>query len=403
MRIGMILDESFPPDPRVENEALSLISGGNEVFLFCLDYSHLEAVTEKVNGIHVKRQRLPRILYRLSALAYTFPVYHLLLKTRIHRFILDNKIQAVHIHDMRIARSVFWVTRKLNIPVVLDLHENRPEIMKYYGFVNSLLGKLLIYPSVWKKFEYKYIREARKVIVVTEEAKEYYLKETKVKQDKFSVLPNTVRKEFYTNYKVQKEIIEKYAHHFVVLYLGDTGFRRGLATAIESLKYLVKLIPEIKIVVVGSSDNDSFLRRLVLTTNVEDYVDFAGWVDVSLFPSYIMASQVGICPIHQNIHHNTTYANKIFQSLAFGRPVVVSNCEAQMNIVSKYNLGLVFKDRDAKDFADKILRLYTDKVLYQELSRNGETAIKKKLNWDNNKNVLSDLYENLGKKPNQKG
>jgi glycosyltransferase involved in cell wall biosynthesis len=323
--------------------------------LFCLDYTQSKAVTEKVNGINVRREHLPGILYRLSALAYTFPAYHLLLKKRIYRFIRDNKIQAVHIHDMRIARSVFWVTRKLHIPTVLDLHENRPEIMKYYGFVNSLLGNLLIYPSVWKKFEYKYIREARKVIVVTEEAKEYYLRETKVKQNKISVLPNTVRKEFYTNYKVHKSIIEKYTHYFVVLYLGDTGFRRGLTTAIESLKYLVKLIPEIKIVVVGTSDNDSFLRRLVGTLNVEDYVDFEGWVDVSLFPSYILASQIGICPIHQNIHHNTTYANKIFQSLAFGKPVVVSDCRAQMNIVKKYNFGLVFKDRDAKDFADKIV------------------------------------------------
>ena len=36
MRIGMILDKTFPPDPRVENEAVTLINHGFEVFLFCL-------------------------------------------------------------------------------------------------------------------------------------------------------------------------------------------------------------------------------------------------------------------------------------------------------------------------------------------------------------------------------
>ena len=32
----MILDAVFPPDPRVENEAISLINEGHHVFLFCL-------------------------------------------------------------------------------------------------------------------------------------------------------------------------------------------------------------------------------------------------------------------------------------------------------------------------------------------------------------------------------
>ena len=38
MKIGMILDQEFPPDPRVQNEAISLIKAGHEVFLFCLHY-----------------------------------------------------------------------------------------------------------------------------------------------------------------------------------------------------------------------------------------------------------------------------------------------------------------------------------------------------------------------------
>ena len=77
-------------------------------------------------------------------------------------------------HDIQIARSVFSINKKFNLPIILDLHENRPEIMKYYAHVNSILGKLLIHASQWKKYEYKYIKAAQKVIVITEEAKEYY-------------------------------------------------------------------------------------------------------------------------------------------------------------------------------------------------------------------------------------
>ena len=48
MRIGMILDDVFPPDPRVENEAISLLNNGHKVFLFCLKYGS-ESTSEVIN------------------------------------------------------------------------------------------------------------------------------------------------------------------------------------------------------------------------------------------------------------------------------------------------------------------------------------------------------------------
>ena len=54
MKIGMILDKTFPPDPRVENEAIEIINAGHEVFLFCLKYGN-ELKEETINGIKVKR------------------------------------------------------------------------------------------------------------------------------------------------------------------------------------------------------------------------------------------------------------------------------------------------------------------------------------------------------------
>ena len=86
MKIGMILDASFPPDPRVENEAVSLVNAGYEVFLFCLKYNQ-EKSSENINGIQVKRYHSNKIEYKLSALAYTIPTYTFLMKKKVHQFI----------------------------------------------------------------------------------------------------------------------------------------------------------------------------------------------------------------------------------------------------------------------------------------------------------------------------
>ena len=390
----MILDKEFPPDPRVENEAITLVKAGHDVHLFCLDYAHDQKTREMVKGIHVYRQRLPSYIYQFSALAYTIPYYHHVLNKWIKKFILSVKPDALHVHDMQIARSVFNANKPFNLPITLDLHENRPEIMRYYGHVNSLWGKALISIDAWKKFEYKYIKKADHVITVTDEAADYYVDEISVNPDKFYTVPNTVRKDWYNIFTKHQDIINKYKNNFTLLYLGDTGVRRGLKTVLESLKYLVPKIHNIKIVLVGASKQDHILKTYVKEHAFEEYVDFEGWTDFDLFQSYVLASEVGLCPIHRNLHHDTTYANKLFQCMAFGKPIVVSDCLAQKNLVEKYDCGRVFEDQNVTDFANKIIEIYENKSTYQQLSNNSREAIEDHLNWEVMSKQLLKIYEN---------
>ena len=110
-----------------------------------------------------------------------------------------------------------------------------------------------------------------------------------------------------------------------------------------------------------------------------------------------MASDIGVSPLHKNIHHDTTYANKIFQYLSFGKPIVVSDCKAQEKIVEMYQCGLVFKDRNVIDFSEKILKLHGDKKLYNDSSFNAKKAIKEKLHWGIVSKDLNTLYEQIEK------
>jgi len=401
MKIGMILDNKYPPDPRVENEAITLINNGHQVFLLALDYSKTQKKKETIKGIHVERIFPPKMIYKLSALAYSIPLYHLYFYQRIKRFIKKYGIEAIHIHDIQISRAVFWVNRLFKLPIIQDLHENRPEIMRLYSHVNTTLGKILIKPNTWKKFEYKYIQKADKVIVVTEHAANYYKKELHITNDQFLVVPNSVQESFYKNPPIKQTIIEKYKNHFTMLYLGDTGERRGLQLAIKSINSLKINIPNIKLCVVGSSGYDLELKKLIKEEGSEDFVDMHGWQDFSLFPSYIEACKIGICPLHRNIHHNTTYANKIIQTLSFGKPMLVSNSDAQKDLIKKYNCGLVFKDRDIEEFGKKVYKLYSDQKLYSRLSKNSYNAVENHLKWEILSENLVKTYQDYERNKKQ--
>lgn len=395
MRIGMILDSDFPPDPRVENEALSLIGAGHEVFLFCVQYSSKLPPKENYNGIRVVRYTYPKMVYKFSALAYTFPFYHNRLKNDIGSFISQNNIDIIHVHDIQIARAVFDINAKFNKKIILDLHENRPEIMKFYTHVKDFWGKLLIYPKRWQYFEEKYIKKSYRTIVVTQMAADYYIDKYDVSSDKFITVPNTVRKEFFDDPDLNTKIIKRYEKDFMLLYLGDTGVRRGTLLLLEAVNKLKEEIPNLKLVLVGNSKSDSVLRNYIKKNNLENYVEMLGWQDFSLFPSYIYASKIGFSPLLRNAHHDTTYANKIFQYLAFKKPVIVSDSTAQAELIRQENCGLVFENNSSKDLSLKIINLYKDNVFYSKLSENAEETIRVRYNWSETSKGMLNFYDKI--------
>lgn len=394
MKIGMILDDTFPPDPRVENEAITLINEGHEVFLFCLSYSN-DVSEENINGIKVKRYVATRFDYKLSALAYTFPFYSITMSKKIKDFIKRNRIEKLHIHDMRIAEAVFIANRSFKLSVVLDLHENRPEIMNYYPHLHKFPGKYLISTDRWKQKEEEFIKKADRVIVVTQQAANEIVDRVEVKKEKIVVVPNSVRKSFYEESEIDEAITNKYKDDFVVLYLGDTNLRRGLLTAIESSAKLSQEIENYKLVIVGSNTTDIILKDRSRELGLENYIDFEGWQELSLFPAYISSSSICISPLHRNLHHDTTYANKLFQYMSYGKPLLVSDAIAQKEIIQESKAGLVHLEKDVKDFTMKILDLYRDSKKSKTLGDNGKRFVEEKFSWEITSKSLVKLYEEI--------
>ncbi|TCL07680.1 glycosyltransferase involved in cell wall biosynthesis [Roseivirga ehrenbergii] len=391
----MFLDQSFPPDSRVENEAFSLIGTGHEVHLFSLERDSNRPKREIWNGIEVHRFEISDLTYRLSALAYTVPFYHQSILNSIIVFIKAVNPDVLHIHDMLIAKAVFKANASFNIKTVLDLHENRPEIMQFYPHLKRFPGKHLIKPLVWKKWQKRLMNMADDVILVTHEAREVAVNEDGIEPSKITVVPNSIEAKIYYQYKLKPQIQDRFKDHFNIVYVGDTGLRRGTDTAIQALALLGAKIPDAQLILVGKSTEDSQLKELADTLGVKERVVFEGWQDVSLFPSYIAAANVCISPLHRNKHHDTTFANKIFQYMAGAKPLLVSDCPPQARVVNQANCGLIFQAENAKDMAEKLLQLYDEKENATSLGGNGKSALDRQFDWSITSKGLIELYSNI--------
>ncbi|MBK7635084.1 MAG: glycosyltransferase [Saprospiraceae bacterium] len=102
---------------------------------------------------------------------------------------------------------------------------------------------------------------------------------------------------------------------------------------------------------------------------IGDYISIEGWQNEEDFPHYINISHIGLSPLIRNIHHDTTYANKLFQYMAFGLPLLVSDCDAQRNLVINNNIGFTHKANSAHDFVHAVEVLYDDPELRAQMSK----------------------------------
>ena len=80
--------------------------------------------------------------------------------------------------------------------------------------------------------------------------------------------------------------------------------------------------------------------------------------------------------------------------MALGKPVIVSNCPAQANFVTKEACGLVFEAGNPADLSDQIIKLM-NKPEYDRFSKNAITCVNDKYNWETSGLKLIELYSNL--------
>lgn len=386
----MILDASFPPDLRVEKEAMTLIASGHDVVLFCLSYDK-DFYEERYKGITIVHYRSGKLEYKLSALAYTVPFYHWMMKSKIADFIQRYQPHVIHVHDMVVAGAALPLARDLGIKSVLDLHENRPEIMKEYRHIRKFPGRYLINLKVWSVWQDRLASMADSVVVVTNQAKQVLATDTGKSQDNIFVVPNTPTLEF-TKHPLDEVLVKRMEGTFNMLYVGDTSERRGTADMIRVVAVLKDRIPEIRLWVVGKSSFDRQLRTMVDELNVSGFVHFEGWQPEILFPSYIHGAQICLSPLKRNLHHDTTFANKVFQYMALGRPVLVSDCPAQAELIEIEKAGLVHRAGDIADFSEKVLTLFNDRELRETAGRNARRAVESRWNWEQTSRHLVDMY-----------
>lgn len=400
-KLLMLLNAPYPADIRVKKESDALLKAGFEVHLLCLRKKG-QPTTEVFEGIQLHRIDAGKNNYQLAFwdVIMSIGFVHPRFKAVARKILAQEKIKAVHVHDLPLGGSAISLKKELDIKVVVDLHENYPEALRTWfrwkkNPIVRIKNYLFMNPERWTNFERFACEKSDRIIAVVDEMKARIIREHQIDEKKITVITNTEDKNFI-HQKLDASVYESLKGKFILTYSGGIGPHRGVDTAIAGMQYL-KDHTDIQLAIVGfgSPSVMNNLQQLVADLNLKN-VHFFGYQPFSKFYSYMHLADVNVIPHQSNGHTDNTVPHKLFQGMMAAKPLLVSSSAPLKRLTEKYKSGLVFEAGNSKDFAEKVLTLYRDKNLCAELGENGRrVTLEENVNWEHDQKDLVALYSEL--------
>jgi glycosyltransferase involved in cell wall biosynthesis len=395
----MLLNAAFPPDIRLEKE-IGTLSEHHEIFLLCTRHGDAPD-SEMLPGVTVTRV-LGGIQRRWATLQLMRRCYSSIWRKHIDRFIDANGIDVLHVHDLPLAGTAVRSGESRGIPVILDLHEDYPAMlaeMKKTPWTRSpslgVLG-LKLAPSIphWREYEKAILQKADEVIVVIEESADR-IAHLGVDRRRIHVVPN------YAPRPVKPMHERPRSPRVQVIYIGGFDQMRDLRTVLRASSILAARESAVQVDLIGGSARDiDLLGRFADREGLDiGRVTFTKWMERDKAEALLEHAAIGLVPHVKSPHTDTTVPHKLFQYMAAGLPVIVSDCAPVQRIVVTSDCGLVYEDGNATSLADAIERLAGDPETRQRMGDNGRAAVMSKFNWESAGQRLLDVYETVSTPP----
>lgn len=392
MKICIIWKNDYPWDVRIEKIAVSLKKAGHNVFILCSNKNKLQRV-EIINGIKI--YRLPFVnnnkLNSIISIPFYLNPFWLVFANRI---IKDEGIDLIIVRDLPLILVGLTIKKIYNIPVILDMAENYPGLYRFgiekwnLNAYKSFLVRNHLLVEYIERFAVKKVDHI--LVVIKESARR--LIEMGVNEEKISIVSNTPvldifkEKIYYKKNKKMKKL--------QLIYVGFIQKERGLETVIHALKRVRERINcLIKFIIIGNGKYLEQLKMLVKEQSIDDIVEFKDWMKNTLIPQYIYESYIGVIPHTKTEHSETTIPNKLFDFMACGKPVIVSDAKPLKRIVEEEKCGLVFESGNVDSFVNAVTQLINNPSMAQEIGKRGVEAVKRRYNWEYDSFVLKEVIE----------
>jgi glycosyltransferase involved in cell wall biosynthesis len=181
---------------------------------------------------------------------------------------------------------------------------------------------------------------------------------------------------------------------FWVGHEGRLGFNRGLKLILETARQVRE--PGIRFLMVGEvpKKEAAFFRETASRYGLTERFHLTGRVPYEEVGNYLSVCRAGI-DFRTSQNAQAGVANKFFNYLRFGIPVLALPNQCTDSIIQDRKVGMVVRSDDPAGIARLIEGLYRDPARQNQLARNAHRAFKETYNWERMEGRLVEAYRGL--------
>ena len=157
---------------------------------------------------------------------------------------------------------------------------------------------------------------------------------------------------------------------------GAIHFRwlKGIDILIKAMPTVIESIPDLKVYIAGSGEEEEALKSLVKNLGLENHMKFLGYIsDEEEINRYYRSCKLVVVPSRWDVD---PYAP--LNAAASGKPAIVSD-RCNSSIVGDGKTGFVFKSENVEELSRKMVRLLADNKLREGM---GKAALEKAKEYD---------------------
>jgi glycosyltransferase involved in cell wall biosynthesis len=371
----MLLTNAFDPDPRVHQEAKSLVEHGYSVTILCWDRDCKFLSQELIEGIRIERIHVRSTHGRGS----TQSPFLLLFWWKAYLRAISKKFDVVHCHDFDTLPLGYLLAKQGKSKLIYDAHES------YVDMLENL-------PQQFKRIIYAaenfFLKRVDLLITVGEILKKA-LEKRGAKHA--CVVGNWKDPE---NFRFPREILEAERRNLqisngqlVISFISNLGKERQLPQLIEA----VADNPRLFLIIGGDGPCRDIAEE---ASRRYSNIKYLGHVPPSKVPMYTAVSDVvfyGFDPQNPNAKYSSP--NKLFEALAAGKCVLTGDFGEIGRIVKDTECGLIIKKFTREEIRKNLSTLKPEIV--SRFKENSKKNSLEKYNWQNARAALLDQYNHL--------
>jgi len=325
------------------------------------------------NSVPFKTRRL-RMLFNKGFLFYKF--YNI----RLFLYLLLHKFDLIVSNDLDTLFAGFIASKIKRINLVYDSHE-------YFTGLPELNHRPFV-RWVWKSIEEMIFPHLKHVFTVSDSIAVQYEKE-------YGIRPVVVRNCSRISSDIKAFTRGELKTNSDSLLLIFQGSGINIDKGGEELIEAIKITENVSLLIVGSGDVISVLKKKVNALNLADRVIFISKMPWNELMRYTKSADAGLSlEKDTNLNYRFSLPNKLFDYISAGIPVITGSLPEIRKVVGENDCGIIIPEITAQEISKAIIKLRDNTDLLNKLKKNSVIA-SEFLNWENESKIVTEFYKTI--------